>query len=78
MIDLDRHIIEIECPKCNFYNKIFLRQVRIRSVIICRGCKINIRLEDYMNEYRKAKRKIERSFQEIEASLKNMKFTLEI
>lgn len=25
MINLDKHIIEVECPKCSFYNKIFLK-----------------------------------------------------
>jgi hypothetical protein len=78
MINLDKQTIEVECPKCRFYNKIQLQQVRIRSIIICRGCKINIQLEDFMNEYRKAKRSIERSFQELEKSFKNLNLKLEL
>jgi len=78
MINLDKHILEIECPKCKFYNKISLQQVRTRDIIICRGCKINIQLEDFMNEYRKVKRKVERSFQELKKSFDNLNFKLEL
>ena len=78
MINLDKFEIEVKCPRCGFYNKIFLRQVRIRSVIICRGCKGNIQLEDYMNEYRKAKRNIAKSVQELEGCFKNLNFNMEI
>ena len=58
MIELDNAPIEILCPKCGFYNKIRLKQVRLRDVIICRGCKRNINLDDHMNEIRRARRKI--------------------
>lgn len=78
MINLDKHTIEIQCPKCRFYNKIFLRQVRIRDVMICRGCKINIQLEDFMNEYRKAKRRIGTTLQEFKTSFGNLNFKLEL
>jgi len=70
MINLDKLKIEVKCPRCGFYNKIFLRQVRIRSIIICRGCKGNIQIEDYMNEYRKTKRNIAKSVRELEDILK--------
>jgi phage FluMu protein Com len=70
MINLDKFEIEVKCPRCGVYNEIFLRQVRIRSIIICRGCKGNIQLEDYMNEYRKTKRNIAKSVRELEDVLK--------
>lgn len=73
MINLDKHIIEVECPKCHFYNKISLRQIRTRSLIICRGCKINIQLEDFMNEYRNAKRRIETAIEGFKKSFENLK-----
>jgi len=55
MIDLDNFNIEIPCRRCGFYNRIKYKQARIRDVIICRGCKINIRLDDHMNQCRKAR-----------------------
>lgn len=58
MLNLDRHQIEFPCPRCGFYNPAFLRQVKRRGMIICRGCKGNIRLDDYMNQYRKAEREM--------------------
>jgi transcription initiation factor IIE alpha subunit len=76
MIDLDKETIEIECPRCKFYNRTFLRQIKLRDVIICRGCKSNIRLDDYMNEYRKAEKSIRRTFEELESSLKGFNVTI--
>lgn len=58
MFSLDRLSIDVPCPRCGFYNYVFLGQVKLRDVIICRGCKINLQLDDYMNEYRKAEMQI--------------------
>jgi hypothetical protein len=52
---------EITCPKCNFYNNVFLSQIIFQDIIICRGCKSNIRLYDYMNSLRNSSRKIEKT-----------------
>ncbi len=78
MINLDRHEIDFSCPNCGFYNKFFLKQARLRDVIICRGCKINIQLEDYMNECRKATRNIKRALDEFEQNLKNIHLKITI
>lgn len=69
MIDIGREEIEIQCPECRFYNPIFIRQARLRDVIICRGCKRNIRLNDHMNEVRKAERQLRKAFQDLEDTL---------
>lgn len=53
MIDLGKQKIEITCPKCNFANPVSLKQIQIRDVIICRGCKSNIQLHDYLNTVKK-------------------------
>ncbi|RQS88131.1 hypothetical protein DF048_27830 [Burkholderia seminalis] len=66
MINLDRMDFDVPCPRCRFENDIFGRQVRLRDVIICRGCKTNIRLDDHMNEYRKARQQIDQTFAELE------------
>ena len=66
MLNLDRHPIEIACPRCDFYNFVTLKQVRLRAAVICRGCKVTINFEDHMNETRKAIRSINRALRELE------------
>lgn len=46
MPDFDKQTIDFKCPECGFYNKATLKQVRLQDVIICRGCKKNIHLQD--------------------------------
>jgi hypothetical protein len=60
-LDLDRAEFEIECPRCQFYNPVLLKQARLRDVVICRGCKSNIQLDDGMNSVRKARRSLRRA-----------------
>ena len=68
MINLDNETIEFPCPYCGFYNAIFFKQARLRDVVICRGCKFNIHLDDQMNECRKA----ERAFRKLCKRLKKL------
>lgn len=69
MIDLDRFEFEVECPKCSFATKIFYRDARLRDVLICRGCKANVQLDDHMNECRKARRQFHTAMQELEETI---------
>lgn len=69
MIDLDRFEFEVECPKCSFASKIFYRDARLRDVLVCRGCKANIQLDDHMNECRKARRQFRAAIQELEEAI---------
>ena len=69
MISLDRATLEIRCPRCRFGSSIVYRQARLRDVIICRGCKANIRLDDHMNECRKTRQQMNRAVAEIEQML---------
>jgi len=69
-LGLDRHSLEVACPRCQFYNPITLKQVRLRDAAICRGCKVTINLEDHMNETRKAIRSINRAMRELENKLR--------
>lgn len=69
MINLDRFEFEVECPKCSFASKIFYRDARLRDVLICRGCKANIQLNDHMNECRKARRQFHTAIQELEEAI---------
>jgi hypothetical protein len=72
MFDLDKQSIDIECPRCHFYNPIFLRQVRVWDVIICRGCKGNVQLQDHMNQYRNARFRIIRAMEALESQIKKI------
>ena len=78
MINFDKENIPLPCPNCEFYNEINLKQVRLRDVIICRGCKSNIRLDDQMNETKKAIRSIKRAMNELESTLNEMNFEIRI
>ena len=78
MINLDKHEIDIQCPKCSFYNSIWLLQARLRDVIICRGCKSNIYLDDQMNETRKAIKSVRRAMAKFEKSLSGSVFKIGI
>lgn len=78
MFDLDRHQFDVECPNCRFYNRIFYRDARLRDVLICRGCKANIRLDDHMNECRKARAQLERAFRQLQEALKGIGGTINI
>lgn len=78
MISLDRAAVDISCPRCRFQNSIFYRQARLRDVIICRGCKTNIRLDDHMNECRKARRQLNRALAELEQVLASFNKTITI
>lgn len=69
MFDLDKQSIDFQCPHCEFWNSALLGQVRLRDVVICRGCKANIRLDDHMNEYRKAARALAQALGNVESLL---------
>lgn len=80
MIELDRIPLEVECPQCKFFNGILYRDARLRDVLICRGCKQSIRLDDHMNQCRKARVQVRAALQELEASVTriNRSFTIRL
>ena len=76
IINLDRKRIYIECPRCNFYARPFLRQVRHRETIICGGCKANIHLVDHLGSYRKSERKVRKALEALTEQLKTITINL--
>lgn len=78
MVELDRAKFNIPCPRCRFENSIVYRQARLRDVIICRGCKVNIRLDDHMNECRKTRQQITQALAELEQALASFNKTTTI
>lgn len=71
-MDIDSSEIEIECPNCQFYNMIWIKQARLRDVIICRGCKSNIHLDDSLNEVRKARHRIKAAFNDLKRQFERL------
>ena len=71
-IDIDGFEVEVDCPLCGFMNPIWIRQARLRDVIICRGCKANIQLDDSMNTVRKSVQAIRRRFRELQQTIERM------
>ena len=69
-MDIDKASFDIECPRCKFLAEVRLRDARLRDVLICRGCKSNIQLDDNMNECRKARRQIQEAIDKLGQALK--------
>ena len=69
MIEIGDYEVEIHCPRCDFHNPIFIKQARLRDVVICRGCKNNIQLDDHMNQVRKVERDVKKQFEQLFDSL---------
>lgn len=77
-MNLDWHRIYIQCPRCNFYARPFLRQVRHQETIICGGCKSNIRLVDHLGAYRKAERQVRKAVEKLARNLGNMTINIKL
>jgi hypothetical protein len=78
IINLDRERIYIHCPRCSFWSRPLLRQIRDRETIVCGGCKANIRLDDHLGSFRKAQRQMNRALEELEAQLGNLTITIKL
>lgn len=77
-INLDRERVYIHCPRCNFWARPFLRQIRHRETIVCGGCKANIRLDDYLGSFRKAQRQVNKAMEELEQQLGNLTINIRL
>ena len=71
-INLDKIEVKVNCPRCQFSNPIWLKQARLRDVIICRGCKANIQLDDSMNTVRKSVRSVHRAVDQLHESINRL------
>jgi transposase-like protein len=69
MFDLGKQSVIVECPACHFTSRVTLKQVRMRDVVICRGCKRNIQLEDQMKTVKKAIRDLGRAMRDLQDQL---------
>ncbi len=66
---IDAAELDIPCPRCGFFNEVTIKQARTRDVVICRGCKRNIQLDDYMNQVRTAERQVRETISALTDSL---------
>ncbi len=69
---IDSAELDIPCPRCGFFNEVTIKQARTRDVVICRGCKCNIRLDDHMNQVRAGERQLRESIRALMDSLAPM------
>ena len=66
---LDHADLEATCPRGGFYNRFYFRQARLQDVIICRGCKGNVRLDDHMNQCQNTARMVDDAVRGLSRSL---------
>ena len=67
--DIDGFEVEVNCPKCQFIAAVTFQQVRIRDVVICRGCKSNVQLDDQLNSVNKTRKRMIASFEELKRTI---------
>jgi hypothetical protein len=68
-MNLDAAELELVCPRCGFVNEFTFGQARLRDVIICRGCKSNIHLDDVDGSVQQAKMAIEAAIEGLKLAL---------
>jgi len=77
-LSLDRECIYIQCPRCNFNARPFLRQVRNQDVMICGGCKANIWLVDYIGQLKKAEREVRKALDSLTKQFRSLDLTIKL
>ena len=78
MQTLDQASIDVDCPQCRFANSVRWKEVRMRSAVICRGCKTTLKLEDCMNSFRRAERTFSTALNELESAIAGFNIELKI
>jgi len=73
MLEFSNQKIYFTCRLCHFLNSASLKQISFSNVIICRGCKANIRLQDNLGSTKKAINAIERSIEDLIDAFKSIK-----
>lgn len=71
MFNLDYWEIDTPCPKCGFYIFFFFKQACNNEIIICGGCKSNVKLIDYLDECKTGNKQIRRALKDFEKTIKN-------
>lgn len=69
MLDFDNMAVEIACPRCGYYEQTTLGEMRLDGVIICGGCKVNIRFRDYRGELSTALETFDKALNSLQRSI---------
>lgn len=60
---------DLTCDHCRLITKVQLRDIKLQRTIVCRGCKRNFRLIDYLGKYIEAERTAKRAEQALLGAL---------
>lgn len=72
MFDLGKTKISINCPSCEFVNKVTLDDVSKGKEIICKGCLNIIKLVDKDNSTKKSVKSVKKSIDNLSNTLKKL------
>ena len=71
MMDIGKQVIKLDCPDCKRSISVLLKQVANEEIVTC-TCGQEIQLRDSNQSSRNAIRDINKSFKELENTLKNI------
>lgn len=66
--DLDKRLIEVECPRCCLHTYVRLGEIRRRDFAICRGCHATVRLDDHLGTFHRFTRTFTRTLNSLGGS----------
>ncbi len=72
LVDLDRHFIDVACPRCRYPFQVQLRDVRLQARVFCPNCKVGVQLVDEEASAEVGLRKIGRAMSDLERSLRRL------
>ncbi len=78
MFTLDKQFVDAQCERCGFWNDFTIKEARLDQVLICRGCKANIQLRDYLGTVKRSERNVRRAMKDLENTLKSLDTTITI
>ena len=64
--DFSKHSLEVPCPRCNLATPTTLGAISRGELMICRGCKSNIRLIDHVGELERFVRRLRRQLRKMQ------------
>ena len=59
MFNLYKACVDLNCPRCDFPNSVSMREIRFGLTILCRGCKVSLRLEPVDGGAKRVKRALD-------------------
>ena len=71
MFNIEKSVVEITCPKCNYQNKTSLEDVAKEKTIVCGGCREEIKLTDSEKSTKKAIKNINSSIENLNKTIKD-------